>query len=724
VETCNGVDDDGDGHIDDLGTFTCGLGACERTVAACVGGTLQHCVPGAPAVNSDGCDGVDNDCDGAADEDCGACWHVAPDGDDAAAVASDGESAFVGVQAAIDYANAHRDLSTVVCVAAGPTCGATATFPGPAGADLTMRNGVDILANYESTTWTRCTNSTTHLVPQTGRGVVFGSDIQSTTNLDGFTIDRMDAPTVAGVTVDGGQGAELSNLTIQGGAGHPGQSYGVQLVNGGDGRVVRSKIDNGVGILSSAIQAVSARVDVLDNCSSFDASERCVACGINLNWVSSGGQPTQRMHGVDLVDSPGSRVERTGICSTFTANDGMGVFVTGDARDVVVRASLVSLVPRTNTYGVRLESCTDGTPHLVDSVVALQQANISLSGPLPGTAAVSAPGCKAVIESNPGISVNIFRAATAIECQSGCVITGNSDISLSRYLPPSSGLVGATTVAVQANCSRVDHNAILGFSQTCNSGSCSRDATALLVNGGWVSSNRIVGGSGGKIRGVGVDATSGGARIENNVIIGVGGLPLNVRYQFDTVIGVSSSDPSRGVGLQGYGDIHSNLIVGAQGPPAGNVACDSTGLLLTHAGGQFRDNVISGGACGVSVWRPAPGYIPEVFERNALYNGPVSSCPSSGFLQTACTGVILLDSPALPPEEWQLHTSAAAVNALSGFNASGTIDADCAPSADGHLALGSPCVDAGTSVGAPFVDEDGDLRDAEPDIGPDEVVAP
>src|SRR6185503_7833949 len=121
------------------------------------------------------------------------------------------------VQAAIDFASSHRSVATRVCVAQGPSCGGTFSYPGPSGADLTMRDGIDVLANYESTAWTRCTSGTTHLAPQTGRGVVFPAAVQSTTVLDGFTVDRVTAETSIGVTVDGGRSVVLSSLVIPAG---------------------------------------------------------------------------------------------------------------------------------------------------------------------------------------------------------------------------------------------------------------------------------------------------------------------------------------------------------------------------------------------------------------------------------------------------------------------------------------------------------------------------
>ena len=66
-EVCDGRDNNCNGMVDEgLGQLTCGLGACRRTVEACVGGRTQVCTPG--NASAEICDNLDNNCNGMIDE--------------------------------------------------------------------------------------------------------------------------------------------------------------------------------------------------------------------------------------------------------------------------------------------------------------------------------------------------------------------------------------------------------------------------------------------------------------------------------------------------------------------------------------------------------------------------------------------------------------------------------------------------------------------------------
>ena len=75
---CNGVDEDCDGRADEAYVAVvsyCGVGVCSAVgTLECEGGVeVEICTPGAPESLFDPCDGLDNDCDGASDEGGAPC---------------------------------------------------------------------------------------------------------------------------------------------------------------------------------------------------------------------------------------------------------------------------------------------------------------------------------------------------------------------------------------------------------------------------------------------------------------------------------------------------------------------------------------------------------------------------------------------------------------------------------------------------------------------------
>jgi hypothetical protein len=711
-EACNGEDDNCDGQVDEgLGSFSCGIGACKTTVAACAsGGNVNACVPPTKPQGDATCDGVDDDCDGAIDEDCPTCVPVATNGNDSSA---DGTTAkpFLTIQNAIKFAVANG--KSTICVAAGAACGSTGTYTSAVNTGIVMANGVSVYGNYQSggaNAWTRCapgTNTVTVIQPRVPQGVSFSAAVVKPTVLDGFRVDRFNAPTTAAITIDGAKSVTISNVAISNTPSVT-NSYAIDMLNGAEALITASNIYAGNGSAESiGIRSIGARPTILSNCASLDAAGRCDDfCGaanpsIRGRFTNSGG--TGFSAAVLLRSSPGALIEQSALCGADSDN-GAGVRIDGDATGVVVRGSLINAWGGAkDAHGIWAEDCKGAAPWIVDNFYIAGQGD-TVSTLVDGIRAVG--DCHPVIDSNvtilgggEGSSTNphgIYCGTNASGVASKCAVLNNQTISGSAQgFPPIS--VGVR--CEDGGCLRIAGNRLIT-----GNGGVAAYGVWLGKTGTVIENNTVAGGCGQTT--TGVYAQDSFARLQNNRIFGAacpasGGANLLNSYGLRVEAGAGANEL----------DVHSNDIDGS----GGLVACSSFGIHLglgpaaPAAGkGIFRNNIVRAGVCLTArhnVFESAAAADPRIFQSNDL---DPFGLPTSIYFDEAASAL----------------GTAAAVNALGDMLVSGVISADAqyvAYPTDLHISATSPCLGAGTPTGAPKDDMDGDARDpGTPDIGADE----
>jgi hypothetical protein len=701
AEACNGQDDDCDGQTDEgMGSVSCGIGACARTVVACSNGVLGTCAPGTATSNDANCDGVDDDCDGAIDEDCIACTHVAPNGNDAQAAGNNNLTPFLTVQAAVNWAAGSVGRPPRVCVASGSACGTTATYTGA----LTMANGISVYGKYQSSTWARCAVATTILVPLTATGVYFPPAVSAVTVLDGFSITRATFATTAGVTVQGAHNVVLSGLAINN-APAVTNSYGIDMSAGAQATITRSSIDAGTGSVASiAIRSIGSKPRIVSNCPSLDVFGRCDDfCGSGATLAIRGRQVTapvgSESYSVLLQDSPGASVETSTLCGAV-ADYGASVRIAGDGTGILVRGNLIDAFGgTTDSSGVWMEDCGGAAPWVVDNYLITSAGNTSTTR---AESIRSIGNCHPVIEANVRITgtgegaaaggTGVFCGANASGTPSRCAIVNNADIegSAAGFPPTSFGVHCAG-----GGCVKIAGNFI--------SGRAGGDVRGLVLEGSGplVDNNEIRGGCP-TVSAAGVYAIDSSARLQNNRISADGNC-ANVTVQ--PLYGLRVSVSATGSEL----DVHSNVLDGA----GKATSCSSYGLFLDVGAtppasgmGIYRNNIVRGGVCSTRyvVRENNPGADPRIFENNDL---DPTGTPLALYVNEGASSL----------------NTAAAVNTLTDMIVSGVISTDALfvnYPLDAHLTAGSPCIGAGTAAGAPATDLDGQPRTPPLDIGPDE----
>ncbi len=412
---------------------------------------------------------------------------------------------------------------------------------------------------------------------------------------------------------------------------------------------------------------------------------------------------TGEVFAVSLEGSSNSVIDQNSICAN-AGNTGGGIRITGESHNVVVRRNFIGAFGgQLASFGILAEDCGGGAPWIVDNY------EISSEGPNPSTVvnAIRAEGnCHPTIDNNGPIfggnegqtvgTVGIYCGAGAASgVASLCSILGNQEIRGSRFgFPP----FAAGVQCANGGCNRIANNDINGNSAVRVFGVIVEDAGPVIDR------NTITGGCG-TMSGVGVFAENSYSRIQNNFIRA----------------GTCEDNASNGgfVGLLNKFDtggnelvVHSNTIFGGGDTslPCTSVAVHTESVTVGSVGGLggvYRNNILAPGHCNQSFGfsEGDASADPRILENN---NFDVHKPPTALYLDEAMTGV----------------NTVAAINGLSDVSAAANISVDSqfvSYSNDLHINAGSLCIGAGTSVGAPLRDYDGDTRDtAAPDIGADE----
>jgi hypothetical protein len=702
---------------------------------------------------------VPNTCEGAPDPDC-ACLFVTPDGDDGQAAASGGLLAFRNVQPAIDFADAQRSGPRKVCVVQGATCSAIASYSGPAGSDLTMRDGISLYGGYESTTLTRCSApGGVTLRPGSAAGIVFGSSVMNPTVLDRFVVERFSAATSTGITFDGATEAAVVDVEI-GAAPGATTAIGVEAKNGADAVLTRVRMP-GVRIgdvFFSAPNQIGFR----------SVGSRLSVTGSSVTFMSAPGEQT--FQGIWIEDSPGSSIENTSV-RIYSGGDGTasGIVVMDSAGFVFDGSSIrlpqdegrarrgngasfvgvpglswvggtLDVLSQTSDYALLVENSPNASIDVSARVFtsSLFDGGIVLRGDVEGTEllgsveAEAGPGPGLVIDGRDGgalaVETSVSARASASESIDAIRVTGDCYPTISSTVTITNSTTNRAQVLNGILCSDASRCSIegstvrlLGASTLpgavitatgirCGSGNCptlTDNDVSGLSQPGELRNSRYSGG--------GVVAP-GATLVSRNRIAalcsGGGGVGLvaSGRIENNVISGPTCGGSfldvisnATGLVVTGDADVHSNTIFGGgatDGVFFGQVGCRSTGVLLQGGVASLRNNIVSAQTCN---------------ERRAVVRDPAASAPNA--LQNND-----LHSAALYVDGSTFLTSVASVNALPG--AANNFSADPLLDAEFRLLTGSPCIDTGTASGAPLMDFDGDARGPSPDVGADERACP
>lgn len=718
AETCDGIDNDCNGMIDDGATGvgmpcdTGQFGICAAGTMTCTNGMLA-CTPDRMAT-AEACDGLDNDCDGLIDDgnpgggvacgpSLGACTTQTACVNGAVVC----RGTFVGpmgVGAPNNPGTQAMPVSTIAAAQAnaaiiGGGADVCVCDTAPVGAsiyneDVTMIEGISVLGGYNCADWSRAIATSVTTIQNTGAtGVKFPAGITSVTALDGMTVTGLGGNNVmvsAAITVTN---SSPSLLTVTATGGQAPTSYGLNVAanNGG----TASPTVTGGAYSASATGNNSTQIGV--NLTSASGTFTNVAM---TGSPASGTTAATTSVGLRCSDCAGTTISGGSMNGSGAATTAAGLWASGNVAGLSVTMTTISggqvLQAAGTAYGVRLETC-NGSP-------TFTTANI-----LGGT---GANGSRFGVESTGMMCTPTISGGLVRGCESGANCTGISCSTSSACTATNATIRGASATASATS-----------YGVRCATSGCGK-FTGNTITVGNVGNNATAA--------MGIDIVGANPAFDDNEILGpmcpngVMGTPALYAAHFSNTTSLVTNNVIRDQQCLGAVDavrfdkaaaavgvlgptIHSNTVLFTTCNNCGN----KRGLVITAppgatvaAAGIVRNNIFrnvgtANPTAAIAVREMDTSSDLLFFENNDLF--------------TPNGGILYVDegtTPLLLP----------AINLLMGSAANISVN----PQLDAtfHLLAASPCRNAGTATGAPALDFDGNMRPQEMsyDIGADEYV--
>jgi hypothetical protein len=371
------------------------------------------------------------------------------------------------------------------------------------------------------------------------------------------------------------------------------------------------------------------------------------------------------------------------------------VLATGNVDGLIIEDSEIHITGTGAVNAIELLSCAGSATISNNDVLA------TVVGTSGGAGALGVTGsCTPLITGNSLVSAGGDGVNnTSVGCAAPCTLRDNPELLVeksgnlySNALP--TPFRGNVTVLYCEGCAEVTHNTVTSsvpVSPFFNTPNGYVVTAAYIHDTPLVARNDIS--SGCADHAVALDAANG--RLENNVL---------VAGCFPPFGSLSYLQYSTGLIASGTLDVNSNLITSLApyfpGQPSNSLGIQTFPPNSTPGPLTLRDNIVHGNQAALNMM-------------------------GGSFLgvQVPTSEGLIIENNDLTEPAFTDTIGTTQPNILAAIASTGNFTDICASTSDYHLIKGSACIDRGTPSGAPKDDRDGELRDATPDVGPDEWSA-